>query len=144
MDPLDFHKVALHLVSKEGAGAAEFRTAISRSYYGTYHFCYKKINDIGFNLPRGSAAHGMVKNYLSRCGDFKLEVIAKKLGDLHSKRIKADYNLYSKDVENEKTVKGIVEQANRMISTINNRFNENSTIITEKIKEYRKKIGIDY
>jgi len=138
MNPLDFHKVAEHLISQ--GGAAEFRTAISRAYYGTYLFCYENINDLGFNLPRGSSAHGEIKCYLNNCGDYKLSKIASQLGDLHNKRIKADYFLYDNEVEKEKVAKAIFEQANRMINTIKNRFEENKDKITINIEDYRRNV----
>ena len=82
MNPLDFHKVADNLVRQ--AGAAEFRSAISRAYYGIFLFCCKKINEIGFNLPRDATAHVQVTRYLNNCDDFKLQSVASQLKDLRS------------------------------------------------------------
>ncbi len=138
MDPLDFNKIASHLVSK--GGAAAFRTAISRAYYGTYLFLFNNMNDLGIILPRNMTSHVKVKSYLNNCGDSKLLVVASQLGDMHSKRIKADYNLNNKDVESKKTAIGIVKQANKMNNTIKERFETNSEEIIDKINEYRSKV----
>ena len=143
MDPLDFHKLASKLVIQ--GGTAEFRTAISRAYYSTFLLCCKRINDLGFNLPRDARSHEEVKCYLNNCDDFKLSQVAFQLLDLRHKRNWADYDLNCKQVENKKNATGALKQAERMISTINNRFNEKSSEITDKINEYRKNVkGLSY
>ena len=138
MNPLDFHKVAEYLIAK--GGAAEFRSAISRAYYGTFLFCCKKINEIGFNLPRDATAHTQVARYLNNCDDFKLQNVAYQLSDLRTIRNIADYDLNSKKVEKLKNAKANVKQAKKMVRTINDRFNENSKEIALKIEYYRKNI----
>jgi len=120
MDPLDFHKVADNLVKQ--AGAAEFRSAISRAYYGIFLFCCKKINEMGFNLPRDASAHVQLTQYLNNCDDFKLQSVASQLKDLRSIRNLADYDLNSKKVEKFENVKANVQQAKKMAQTVNDRF----------------------
>ena len=97
MNPLDFQKLASYLVTKNGA--AEFRTAISRSYYGVFLLCCKKINELGFNLPQDASAHDHVRRYLNNCGDFQLEKISSQLLDMRSERNRADYVMGDTKVE---------------------------------------------
>ena len=138
MNPLDFHKVADNLVNQEGA--AELRSAISRAYYGTFLFCCKKINDLGFNLPRDAAAHVIVSKYLNNCGVFKLKSVASQLTNLRLTRNFADYDLNNKKVEKIKNVKGNVLQAKKIVKTISDCFNIDSDQIALKIEDYRKKV----
>ena len=138
MNPLDFHKVADNLVNQEGA--AELRSAISRAYYGTFLFCCKKINDLGFNLPRDATAHGEVSKYLNNCDIFKLKSAAYQLINLRSKRNSADYDLNNKKVEKIKNVKGNVLQAKKIVKTINDCFTKDSDQIALKIEDYRKNV----
>ena len=60
--------------------------------------------------------------------------------DLRQKRNWADYDLKCKKVEDEKNAIGAFKQAQRMISAIDDRFNENSKEITANICEYRKNV----
>ena len=135
MNPLDFHKVAENLIAQDGA--AELRSAISRAYYGTFLFCCKKINDLGYNLPRDATVHDEVRQYLNNCGVFKLKSVASQLLDLRTTRNRADYDLNSKEVEKLENVKANVQQAKKMARTINDLFDKNCKQISLKIKDYR-------
>lgn len=138
MNPLDFHKLASSLIAQNGA--AEFRTAISRAYYGAFLFCCKKINGIGFNLPSDYTAHEQVKRYLNNCGDFQLQKVASQLLGLRQTRNKADYDLKCKSVEIEKNANFTVKQAKRMIQIIDDRFSSNGREIAVNIEKYRTEV----
>ena len=138
MNPLDFHKVADYLVRQDGA--AELRSAISRAYYGTFLYCCKKINELGFNLPRDATAHTQVSQYLNNCGDLKLQSVASQLSDLRHTRNLADYFLTCEKVEKPDNARANVQQAKKMVQIVKDRFDKNSTDIASKIEEYRKRI----
>ena len=116
MDPKEFHRLASRLVG--GTSPAEFRTAISRAYYAAYNVAVETLEDMNFRISKGPSGHGEVQNRLSNSGDTEVMKVGSQLTDLHSRRIQADYRLGRTDVENIKTARALVEQARRMIQTL--------------------------
>jgi uncharacterized protein (UPF0332 family) len=116
MNPREFQSLALKLVA--GNSAAEFRTAISRAYYATFHVSVELLESMGFKISRGPAGHGDVQAHLSNGGVPEIQAVGQQLSDLHSKRIQADYRLNKQNVENQKTASVVLEQASRMIQTL--------------------------
>lgn len=116
MDPRDFHQLASHLV--RSSSAAEIRTAISRAYYAVYHVSAEILRAMGFQISTGPQGHGDVRNRLSNSGAPEVMRIGSQLGDLQGRRIQADYRLDNLEVENPKTAHALVEQAARMIQTL--------------------------
>jgi hypothetical protein len=97
MDPRDFQKLALQLAT--AGGAAERRTAISRSYYAAFNVAANHLRSMKFPIGKGAAAHGEVRHCLANAGNAELVEAGRWLGSLHSQRIRADYELDRKDVE---------------------------------------------
>ncbi|PIV05354.1 MAG: hypothetical protein COS57_07240 [Syntrophobacterales bacterium CG03_land_8_20_14_0_80_58_14] len=116
MDPRDFLDLAKKLSG--GSTAAEYRTAISRAYYATYHVGAAFLKDIGCPISAGPQAHGEVRNDLSNCGDAELAGVGSQLADLHKKRIIADYRLTDVKYDNQKTSQAVTVQAGRMIQAL--------------------------
>ena len=127
MDPVEFNKLPSFLVNKKG-GVAAYRTAISRAYYSAFLSCCKKINDLGFNLPRDAKAHVEVKKYLNNCGIFQLKTIASQILDLRMDRNKADYDINNTKIENKNKL--IVGDEN--FNSVNLNF---ALSLTEKITD---------
>ena len=98
MDPKQFQFLASRL-SEHGAYPAEFRTAISRSYYAVFHLGLDLLDGMGFSIPENPNAHEEVYRHLNNSGDKDLVKVAVKMGDLRTKRIHADYRLSRSDGE---------------------------------------------
>lgn len=140
MDPRDFLDIAKKLSG--GSKAAEYRTAVSRAYYATYHVGAEFLKGIGCTIKEAAAGHGEVHRYLSNCGDSELANVGSQLSDLHSKRIIADYRLDNIKYDNQKTAQAVMIQSERMISTLDHcgsgtRRDE----IAKAVKEYLRKIS---
>lgn len=114
MDPRQFQFLASRL-AEHGAYPAEFRTAISRSYYAVFHLGLELLGNMGFNIPQNPNAHEEVYRHLNNSGDTDLIKVAVKMGDLRTKRIHADYRLNRPDVESKENAKMFVQSAERMI-----------------------------
>jgi len=71
----------------------EWRDAISRGYYATFHAGRQLLRDLGFLVPRAATAHAYVWMRLSNCGDPAIQVAGNDLNDLQSARNRADYEL---------------------------------------------------
>src|SRR5207244_2339025 len=66
MDGRDFLKVAEDLAV--GDSEAEWRSAISRAYYGAFHVARTLLLQGGFDAPVGDQAHAYLWLRLSNCG----------------------------------------------------------------------------
>jgi hypothetical protein len=140
MDPREFHRLASQLVG--GTSPAEFRTAISRAYYAAYNVAVEILEDMGFRVSKGPAGHGEVQHRLSNSGNTDVIRVGSQLVDLHSRRIQADYRLDRTDVENLKTVRSLVEQARRMIQTLDGcRAEPQRTQIIAAIRDWERKVS---
>lgn len=118
MDPREFHKLAGILAAKVGAGPAQCRTAISRTYYATFHVALEAMDDLGIRVPRGPRAHTELQTTWSRLDHPKAREIGSSLGDLHSKRISADYRILERGCEQVSTARTYVELGSALLSSI--------------------------
>jgi hypothetical protein len=67
--------------------------------------------------------------------------VGSQLSGLYTMRIHADYRLDRKDVENQKTAQGLVEQANRMIKILDENFSGSRRAqIIKEIKDWEHKV----
>jgi hypothetical protein len=140
MDPQEFLQLASELV--RGSRAAELRTAISRAYYAVYNVSVEILAGMGFRIDRGPGGHGDVQKYLGNSRDPEVEKIGSQLVDLHGRRIRADYRLDNKDIENQKTARALVEQAGRMIRTLDEcRSEPRRAQIINAIRDWERKVS---
>ncbi|MBY0524193.1 MAG: hypothetical protein K2R98_12385 [Gemmataceae bacterium] len=91
MNPRDLLDVAGELCA--GSGEAEWRTAVSRAYFAAFHVARLTLDSVGFDVPRGEAAHAYLWLRLSNAGQVDLAEAGRRLNDLRSQRNWADYNL---------------------------------------------------
>ena len=137
MDPRDFLDIAKKLSG--GSKAAEYRTAVSRAYYATFHVGADFLKALGCTGPLG---HGDVFKNLSNCCDAELAGVGSELQDLHGKRIIADYRLNNTKNDNSKTTQAVMMQAERMIQALD-RCGSGSRRddIAQALKAYLRKIN---
>ena len=94
---------------------------------------------MGFPISTGSAGHGEIRHLFNNCGNSEVKKIGSQIGDLHSRRIEADYRLHKKNIENRKTAEALVKQTARMISILDAHcFGSDRPNIISAIKEYQK------
>ena len=95
---------------------------------------------MGFTIPKGPAGHGRVRMHLNNSGDFDVTRVASQLGDLYTRRLHADYELDDTDVENQRTARTLVDQASRMIETLDgSRSEPRRTHIITAITDWKGK-----
>src|SRR4051794_17750249 len=99
MDPRDFRKLAESLIVSRNASAVHFRTAIGRAYYASFHVASQALGELGFPPAANQNGHFQVVRLLQDSGENGLATVGGMLGDLHSKRLIADYQLKKLDVE---------------------------------------------
>lgn len=72
---------------------AEWRSAVSRAYYGVFHQARNLIRDLGFVVPRGDQAHAYLWLRLSNSLHAQLQLAGSELNSLRRERNRADYDL---------------------------------------------------
>lgn len=97
MNPRDFNTLAGELASAKGA--AKVRSAISRAYYAAFHVGAQTLRKLGFSIGKGAGGHGEVARCFQNSSDPDTVRAAEILRDLHSVRIRADYQLDRFDIE---------------------------------------------
>lgn len=139
MDPRHFQYLAERL-SEHGTYPAEFRSAVSRAYYAAFHLGLNNLNKMGFPIVQNREAHEEVYRHLNNSRDAELVRAASMMNDLRTKRNHADYELDRPDVEAQKNAKMIVQQAAKVIETIERRCNgENRSQIIDAMQDWRRR-----
>jgi uncharacterized protein (UPF0332 family) len=77
----------------QGAGEAEWQSAVSRAYYAAFHQSRRLLRDLGFQVPRADRAHAYLWMRLSNCGNLAIQVAGSDLNTLRGDRNRADYDV---------------------------------------------------
>src|SRR6476646_4274204 len=91
MQPSEFLDTAERLA--QGATEGDWRSAISRAYYGVFHFFREFFLALGMDLGRGGQAHNNLYIGLHNCGIVSAAAIGTSVDNLRSSRVTADYVL---------------------------------------------------
>src|SRR5438093_12252701 len=89
MDFREFIGLAEALAS--GGTEAEWRTAVSRAYYGAFHVGCDLLRIVGFSVPQADRAHAFISMRLMNGTDDDVIEAGQRLSDLRSRRNQADY-----------------------------------------------------
>ena len=76
-----------------GAAEGDWRSAVSRAYYGLFHYLRETLLAGGLNLGASGACHSNLYIGLMYCGIAAAARLAPSLDLLREARVKADYNL---------------------------------------------------
>jgi uncharacterized protein (UPF0332 family) len=140
MDPRDFRELADRLAG--GASPAEYRSAISRAYYAAFHVGIETLHALGFRVSRGAAGHGEVARCFDNCANQEAVNAARSLSNLHTLRIRADYQLDRLDVESAAVAVKAVKQAQSVIDAFDRILTgPQRTSIESAILAWRKSNG---
>lgn len=134
MNPFDFLTLAKSL--RQGKDEASWRTSISRSYYGVFHFVRSELADKGVPLSVGPQAHGEIRTFLANCGVADAASLSSKMGDLHEQRITADYKLNHKPPVTDKTAETVILKASVVWATFQRL---DKKMVAAGIQSYRAK-----
>lgn len=94
MQGKDFLNVAIRLSG--AATEADWRSSVSRAYYGAFHEAHTLIEECGVTLPKTAEAHDKLQWCLQQAPDNVLARAAEKLNSLRAERNAADYDLDSR------------------------------------------------
>ncbi len=86
-----FLNVAIRLSG--AATEADWRSSISRAYYGAFHEAQALVKECGVTLPKTAQAHDKLQWCLQHASGDALARVAEKLNSLRAERNAADYDL---------------------------------------------------
>jgi len=115
--PADFISTAQRLTT--GSEESDYRSAISRAYYSTYHYCDALKNHLPQRTVSGSSGvHEILVARFEQCDKgYEYSSEARKIGyllaQLRTARVKADYRL--KDTIRKKLAESNILTAQRLI-----------------------------
>lgn len=87
----EFQDTAARLA--QGTTEGDWRSAVSRSYYATFHYFREFLLSHGLSIGRGAQCHFNLYVGLLHCGIAPMTDIARRLDDLRRARVDADYDL---------------------------------------------------
>lgn len=115
MNAEEFVTYASGIAARPNAGAAAYRTAVSRAYYGVFNVAKDLITQLGHDPPQGQNTHKWTSLALSNCGHPSAITAGGFLGDLHKSRLDADYKLTKLHIENQQAAIDCVELATEIL-----------------------------
>jgi uncharacterized protein (UPF0332 family) len=93
MTPHEFIAFAGKLAAMSSGGEAAVRTAVSRAYYGAFHAARELLADLNVSIAANLRSHGLVRQCLIGSSHAEAMSAGGALHDLHTDRIRADYEL---------------------------------------------------
>jgi uncharacterized protein (UPF0332 family) len=137
MNGRDFLPLAIQLAG--GTTEAEWRTAVSRAYYASFHVARRLLSDLGFTVPRADRAHQYLVFRLSNSGEAPVEQVGRDLDTLRRLRNRADYDETPALPQPQATASA--QLAEHIIQTLDNaRLEPVRTQITDTMKVYERDV----
>lgn len=137
MNGRDFLATARHLA---GHGTeADWRSAVSRAYYATFHAARDLLDLLRFRTPRADRAHNYLYVRLNNSGEPAVVQAANLLHDLRTRRNRADYDMRAAITGGDAT--DAIADAERILQTLDALTPADRIQITDAIKHYEQQVG---
>jgi len=117
MNAVDFITLAGRWAITPGAGAAQYRSAVSRAYYGAFHVAAQFLGSLSHDCPEYDG-HDFVIKCLSNCGVSEAATVGGILRNLRMSRRDADYHLDKSQPETSANAKLCAERASQVQSGV--------------------------
>ena len=138
MDGAEFLDVAIRLSG--GGSEGDWRSSVSRAYYGAFHLSQQFVNDCGVELPKTADAHDKLQWCLAQAETASLAVAAEKLASLRAERNTADYDLGASKFSNRQNALLQLKVAQEIVNALSNgRADAQFPEIRTKIQDYATK-----
>lgn len=121
------------------------RTAVNRAYYSAFHYIWDFLNKLGVRTPENTIAYSLPKNILSAVPEEELNKCSRKLNDLYSARLTADYRLDKPIYEKKSNVLLQIEAARGIITAISqlNRDENKVSELKNQAADYLRKNNLE-
>lgn len=138
----DYIAVAERLATSRNAKEADYRSAVSRAYYGAFHLAGAYLSTLRFSVPKGAAAHGWIPQVLSNAACSEAIGAGRLLRDLHAERIIADYRWNLPAANKLTDAKRAIEAAHRIrASLLSCEYDPLKGLVSQAIESYLQKRG---
>jgi len=138
MNGEDFITLAGRLAAAPYADEATYRTAVSRSYYGAFHVVRRFFDALALG---SSHDHGEFQRCLIQSGHSRAVLAGRFLNDLHSHRVKADYDLSNAAVATASNARECVEVASDICLLLDQLDAAERLLIKTGVENYRQRIA---
>jgi uncharacterized protein (UPF0332 family) len=99
-------------------GPAGTRSAISRAYYGAFHFSRSILIELGIRVSGSGVSHAILINYLQAVSHSDCRTAGTLLSHLHTNRVKADYDLQDVEPESIELAQKCVVRAHELMRSL--------------------------
>jgi len=122
-----------------GTTEADWRSAVSRAYYASFHVARQLLSDLRFTVPRADRAHQYLVFRLSNGGDPDVAQAGRDLETLRRLRNRADYDDPPAFVPLQ--ADGAVRLAEQVIARLDAATQDPTrTLITDAMKIYERDV----
>lgn len=133
----DFLDLA-EVLAKSGS-EDQWRSAVSRAYYGVFHEARTLFESLGFRVPRADQAHAYLWLRLSNCGDAQVQSAGYEMNRLRQDRNRADYDI--KLTITQPHAVSVTKFGQRLVRILQDATQEPTrTQITDSMKTYERDI----
>ena len=140
MEGKEFLTVAQKLVQIRSEAA--IRSAASRTYYAIFNTGLMLLNELGFSFPKDASAHELLYYRLYNSGLPDIGALAITTKKLRQKRIRADYEMKSKDFHSPLECELDIAGANLIIAQLESCYQQPlRNQLKDGIQEYEQKIN---
>jgi uncharacterized protein (UPF0332 family) len=141
MFPNEFISVATQLLAGEGEGRSG--SAVSRAYYGAFHFGKQFLSECGVIIGIDAMAHRNVRWCLANSSEQRIKNLGKILEHLRKARNDADYELASTRFVHRSAARAEVERAVEIFTVVAAyRSDEARNHVAPSVGAYASKIGL--
>jgi uncharacterized protein (UPF0332 family) len=112
----EFLALAVELVAS--GSEARHRTAISRAYYGAFHFAKELLTATGIVLPDTAEAHRKMQMCLKESRVDDARRAGDKLEVLRGQRNRADYDLRTVDFRQKETAESLLGVTQNLVAVL--------------------------
>ena len=142
MDGNDFISFASRIAAFQTAGAACYRTAASRAYYGAFHLARTFLADLNYHCP-GDKEHFWVQRHFLNCRLRAATTAGRLLADLHDSRKVADYRLDTAYADKQHHAIACVERAVEFQAQLAEcRAPRNVEMVQLEMLDYRRRVNL--
>jgi hypothetical protein len=140
VDPVRFLDLAKLL--KGGTASADMcRTAIGRASYAAFNVRVEALLAIGIQPSQSPSRHGELRNCLGACNDPELRTANARLSTLHSRQIRADYQMSDHVVETRAEADTACHEATEVINLFTKlRHDVRKDAVRDEMKRYARDI----
>lgn len=139
MDAADFIDFAGKMAAPNNSVPAQYRSAVSRAYYGCFHLAKELLGELRFHCKNRENEHQYVQRHFQNCKEEVAKSLGGTLSDLHEYRKQADYQLADMDAETHNFATTCLIMAHEIRSKLQTcRNSATLATVTKEMLQYRK------